>query len=474
MVKSVIRIVLIVLLSLNAAATDRPRLLVLTDIGGDPDDVQSLRRLLVYANEFRIEGLVATATEGAKGNRLKGRYFVFDNLIHDAINDYERVLTNLSMNAKGYPQADELRMVVKKGQIKRGVDNLIPGMITSGSQHIINVVDAGDEPLYITIWGGAHDLAQALLDVKTKRTSGDLDQFISKLRVYAIGDQDKKFTPKGTGEWIRKNFPDLFYIESGDIGRGMFQNDSPAGKEITPLVKAGYEFNDQKWIKDNVSVWGPLGYGYPGDVNQNPNTKRNSKGVKEGDTPSWFYVLPHGLNDPEDPELGGWGGRFLRNSEGYYSDAQDNHWTGKNDIALRKKWSVARWRNAYQNDFAARMRWCVLPFSKANHNPVAIINGDNSKDIITMNLRRGGKLKLNAGGSFDPDGDKLSYNWWIYHEVSSSTAVIKNGSSKTATIQTSETSSPGEVHIILEVTDDQGDPGKLYSFRRVIVNIMPD
>lgn len=42
-------------------APSKPRLLVLTDIGGDPDDQQSMVRLMVYANEFEIEGLIATA-----------------------------------------------------------------------------------------------------------------------------------------------------------------------------------------------------------------------------------------------------------------------------------------------------------------------------------------------------------------------------------------------------------------------------
>ena len=37
-------------------AAERPRLCVLTDIGGDPDDQQSMIRLMVYANEFEIEG----------------------------------------------------------------------------------------------------------------------------------------------------------------------------------------------------------------------------------------------------------------------------------------------------------------------------------------------------------------------------------------------------------------------------------
>ena len=43
-------------------ANERPRLMVLTDIGGDPDDQQSLVRLMVYSNEFQIEGILATAS----------------------------------------------------------------------------------------------------------------------------------------------------------------------------------------------------------------------------------------------------------------------------------------------------------------------------------------------------------------------------------------------------------------------------
>src|SRR5688572_26411090 len=45
-----------------AAVPDRPRLLVLTDIGGDPDDQQSMIRLMLYTNEFEIEGLIASAS----------------------------------------------------------------------------------------------------------------------------------------------------------------------------------------------------------------------------------------------------------------------------------------------------------------------------------------------------------------------------------------------------------------------------
>ena len=42
------------------ALQDRPRLFVLTDLANEPDDEESLVRLLAYANEFDIEGIAAT------------------------------------------------------------------------------------------------------------------------------------------------------------------------------------------------------------------------------------------------------------------------------------------------------------------------------------------------------------------------------------------------------------------------------
>lgn len=43
-------------------AEGRPRLAILTDIGGDPDDQQSMVRLMVYSQEFEIEALIASAS----------------------------------------------------------------------------------------------------------------------------------------------------------------------------------------------------------------------------------------------------------------------------------------------------------------------------------------------------------------------------------------------------------------------------
>ena len=40
--------------------THKPRIITTTDLGADPDDEQSMVRLLVSANEFDIEGLIVS------------------------------------------------------------------------------------------------------------------------------------------------------------------------------------------------------------------------------------------------------------------------------------------------------------------------------------------------------------------------------------------------------------------------------
>src|SRR3954451_24417343 len=66
---------------------ERPRVLVLTDIGNEPDDSQSMVRFLLYSNEFDVEGLVATTS-----THLKER--VNPRMIAERVEAYGQVRDN--------------------------------------------------------------------------------------------------------------------------------------------------------------------------------------------------------------------------------------------------------------------------------------------------------------------------------------------------------------------------------------------
>jgi hypothetical protein len=193
-----------VLFSPAAADEARSRLLVLTDIGGDPDDQQSMVRLMLYANEFEIEGLIASAS-GTPGELKEA--VTKPQLIREIVDAYGQLRDNLALHAAGYSTADWLRARIKSGNPQRGLDAIGERRDTEGSRWIIAAVDREDpRPLNITIWGGQTELAQALWRVRAERGDVGLKQFIDRIRIYDIGNQD------GIVEWIWAEFPGLFYV----------------------------------------------------------------------------------------------------------------------------------------------------------------------------------------------------------------------------------------------------------------------
>jgi hypothetical protein len=335
-----VALLLLAVLTLAARADDRPRLFVLTDIGGDPDDQQSLVRLLVYANEFQIEGLVVSAA-GTPGE-LKDSVTRVD-LILASLDAYEKVLPNLSRHAKNWPAATALRATVRSGNPQRGRDHIGEGHDTEGSKFLTARVDAGtpQAPLNISVWGGQTDLAQALWRVKHDRGADGLAAFAKKLRVFEINDQDK------IAAWIVGEFFGLYYIQSqAPAGR-----DKREGQYRGMYLGGDESLTSREWIEKNVITRGPLGALYPSKTYTAPNPHTC---MKEGDTPSWFFFLPLGGNDPRDPSKPGWGGQYLRGDDGWFHDAP-----AAKPGAARE--NVSRHRPAFQADFAQRMAWCVEP-----------------------------------------------------------------------------------------------------------------
>jgi hypothetical protein len=433
----------------------KPRLLVLTDIGGDPDDQQSLIRLMAFSNEFEIEGLIASAS-GTPGELKEA--VVRPDLIREIVEAYGKVRANLALHDPAYPTVEKLLGVIYAGDPDRRLVSVGDGHDTEGSRAIIRAADRADSrPLNIAIWGGAHDLAQALWRVRQDRSAEDLKRFVASLRVHSIDHQDE------TGPWIVENFPDLFFVLNSSNAGLSLEKKLPRDKRLS-VYRGMYLGGDmaltsREWIDANVRT-NPLGALYP----MKTWTAPNPHGVlKEGDTPSWFYFLANGLSDPEHPEWGGWGGRFQRVRDRYYTDAEDPAEAGEGGRS-----TVWRWRPDFQNAFAARMIWCTKDPKSANHEPSAVLNGDRSRRVLTLRAKAGEQVRLSAQGSADPDGDRLSYRWYRYPEPLGPARAVAIDGAGSADASLVVPQGGGELYVILEVRDS-GSPS-LVSYRRAVIH----
>lgn len=436
-----------------AAAEDRPRLVVTTDIGGDPDDTQSLVRLLAYSNEFEIEALVATAA-GTPGELEEA--VTRADLIRGAVEAYGQVRGNLVAHAEGYPEAAALLERVVEGNPRRGLDAVGEGRDTAGSRRIVEVVDRNDpRPVNVAIWGGQTDFAQALWRVRSDRGGGGLAAFVAKLRVYDVDDQD------GLAAWIAEEFPGLFYV----LAKAPPGQDTRLGGYRGMYLGGDESLTAREWIDTHVRTGqGPLGTLYPPQTWTDPNPHA---ALKEGDTPSWFFFLPNGLGDPDHPEWGGWGGRFESTGEGRrYRDARDTV-----EGATEARATVWRWRPYFQNEFEARMDWCVKPREEANHPPRAVIDGDATRSILRRTAKAGEPASFDAGGSTDPDGGPLAFVWRVYPEAGTygREAGVANDKPSLAVLTVPADAAGKSIHLLLEVTD-RGTP-PLTASRRVVIDV---
>ena len=362
------------------------RMIVMTDLGGsDPDDTQSFVQLLVSLDEVELAGIISQHAWVPYGTGAVG-------LINGLIEGYEQCLPNLRAHSKNFPDASYLRSILKVGQSDASMKGIGDGKDSEGSEWIIREADKNDpRPVWISAWSGLNTLAQALWKVQKTRSEEELNEFVNKLRVYDVLGQDD------AGAWIAKNFPNLIYIRNNEI--------------------YGWGPSDE-WIKTNVQSKGILGGMYPDRI-----------WASEGDSPAFMYCLSNGLNEPEHPDWGGWGGRFDTKRK---ENMRGMDWVAKNGLdeacydtyfmippSQEGSAAIVRWKNAIYNDFASRLQWSVSSkYNEANHHPIAYIGTDNSKRVIEKRVEKCTVVKLDSSESHDPDNDKIAYNWFYYKEAS--------------------------------------------------------
>ncbi|MPR37335.1 DUF1593 domain-containing protein [Cytophagaceae bacterium SJW1-29] len=248
-------------------AQAKPRILISTDIGGtDPDDFQSMIHLLMYADRFQIEGLVSSPF----GNGRKKD-------ILDIIDLYEKDLGKLKKHSYGFPAPDALRKICKQGAI---LEAPYKGYTTAteGSDWIISCAKKkNDQPLWVLLWGGIEDLAQALHDAP---------EIKENIRVYWIGGPNKKWSINPYA-YIAEHHPNLWMIEANATYRGWFM-DPESPKNITSKAFYGNYIQGRGAMgKDFINY-------YKGDI-------------KMGDTPSLAYLMK---GNPDNPTGESWGGSF--------------------------------------------------------------------------------------------------------------------------------------------------------------------
>src|SRR5215207_10552437 len=88
--------------------TERLRVLIETDAGGDPDDEQSLVRFLLYANEWDVEGIIANRAETRRGENLNTERTGL-GVVRRLIDAYGECFTNLVQHDARYPTPEVLR-----------------------------------------------------------------------------------------------------------------------------------------------------------------------------------------------------------------------------------------------------------------------------------------------------------------------------------------------------------------------------
>lgn len=246
----------------------KPRIIISSDIGGtDPDDNQSMIHFLMYCNEFQTEGLVSSPSygDGSKKEILK------------MIDLFAKDLPELKKHADGFPTPEKLRAICKQG--RKGAAPFVGYQTaTEGSDWIIEcALKESEQPLWILIWGGLDDLAQALHD------SPDIQH---KIKVYWIGGPNKKWSANSYA-YIAENFPNLWFIEANAAYRGFFSN-----------TRSSDSLRNENYYANFIDEAGCMGKAF-----------KNYYGgrIKMGDTPSLLYLLS---GNPLNPETDSWGGSF--------------------------------------------------------------------------------------------------------------------------------------------------------------------
>ncbi len=414
-------------------------MIIETDAGGDPDDEQSLVRFLLYANEWDVEGIIANLSK-ARGGENGNPERTGLGIVRRLLNAYRECYPQLVQNDSRYPTCEQLWNRTVAGY----------NGATEAVKLIISAVDAPDpRPVWYSDWGtqgaATNNLLRALDEVWHTRGKEGYARFKSRLRLTSYDRFARHTTNLAPAFelWINTFQPEM------DKRRWYHRFSAITGNA------GGFDL-----IRDVLRDHGALGALYP------TNT---THWQKEGDSMTFLYLVPTGMNDPAQPTWGSWAGRYGPNEnfpgKPYYWANQRDAWNG----LTNRDNTLARWAAHLQNDFRARLDWCVRDFAHANHPPVPRVDGE-----LTRGIESGERVILDASSSTDPDGQTLRFQWFHYPEPGTyrgKPIVIENDLSAKASFLAPPVASAQTLHVIL-VVSDSGSP-QLTRYKRVVFTVQP-
>lgn len=258
------------------------------------------------------------------------------------------------MHDPAYPTPQSLLDVYRVGNISDVGDM---SEETDGSNHLVKLLlDNDPRKLYIQNWGGTNTTARALKTIQeqyehTKEWDIIKAKVEEKVVLYIILDQDTTYR-----DYIEPNWN--LTILNDDMNFGYFVY---IWKLNDDVIKPSLE---NTWFKKHVLNKGPLleqyalmgdGYYLEGEIEseqfgQDSYMKSHPEFgkydfISEGDSPSYFYLLQTALRGFENPQFGGWGGRFIPSRNGKYVNRAFDYNPYRKRFEV--EYTLSRWDSSY-------------------------------------------------------------------------------------------------------------------------------